>query len=253
MDIPSKPRKDKQVGIEVEGERAEKAWKLYNVNLLILSVLVVFPFSDFPIAPVLAPTFLQIKPFLGTVLGIFGAVVLILSAIILAVRLKGSNRRDRARAISNTITMSSTLSPSLQNGVILRESSSADSIDKNPDIIPQGMYDNSTIALYTHSTDAARMYVRSKLNKIHHAIWDDAEVIGRNEARKRDNGISRDISSLLSSPTHLLLSRYTFAVCMLNILKGVMQKLKAIVNEKGRELSLIKDVNWIEWDAWEGN
>jgi hypothetical protein len=151
------------------GQRWEKSRKLYNVNLLILSALVVFPFSDFPIAPVLAPTFLQIKPFLGTMLGIFGAVVLILSAIILAVRLKGSNRRDRARAISNTITMSSTLSPSLQNGVILRESSSADSIDKNPDIIPQGMYDNSTIALYTHSL-APRMYVRSKLNKIHHAI-----------------------------------------------------------------------------------
>jgi hypothetical protein len=36
--------------------------------------------------------------------------------------------------------MSSTLSPSLQNGgVILREASSADSIDKNPDIIPQGL------------------------------------------------------------------------------------------------------------------
>ena len=89
----------------------------------------------------LAPTFLQIKPFLGTMLGIFGAVVLILSAIILVVRLKSSSRRrDRARAISNTITMSSTLSPSHQNGgVILREASSADSIDKNPDIIPQGM------------------------------------------------------------------------------------------------------------------
>lgn len=27
----------------------------------------------------------------------------------------------------------------MQNGVILREASSADSIDKNPDIIPQGM------------------------------------------------------------------------------------------------------------------
>lgn len=103
--------------------------------------VVVFPFSEIPISPVLAPTFLQIKPFLGTVvLGIFGAVVLILSAIILVVRLKSSSRRrDRARAISNTITMSSTLSPSLQNGVILREASSADSIDKNPDIIPQGM------------------------------------------------------------------------------------------------------------------
>ncbi|KAL7016960.1 hypothetical protein ACKWTF_010208 [Chironomus riparius] len=98
---------------------------------------VVFPFSDIPISPVLAPTFLQIKPFLGTMVGIFGALVLILSAIILVVRLKGSSRRDRARAISNTITMSSTLSPSMQNGVILREASSADSIDKNPDIIPQ--------------------------------------------------------------------------------------------------------------------
>ncbi|XP_070508131.1 uncharacterized protein, partial [Chironomus tepperi] len=98
---------------------------------------VVYPFSDIPISPVLAPTYLQIKPFLGTMLGIFGALVLILSAIILVVRLKGSSRRDRARAISNTITMSSTLSPSMQNGVILREASSADSIDKNPDIIPQ--------------------------------------------------------------------------------------------------------------------
>lgn len=99
---------------------------------------VVFPFSDF--SPGLAPTFLQIKPFLGTMFGIFGALLLILSAIILVVRLKSSSRRDRTRAsqISNTITMSSTLSPSLQNGVLLREAS-ADSIDKNPDIIPQGM------------------------------------------------------------------------------------------------------------------
>jgi hypothetical protein len=98
---------------------------------------VVFPFSDLP--PGFAPTFLQIKPFLGTLLGIFGALLLILSAIILVVRLKRSSRRDRTRAsqISNTITMSSTLSPSLQNGVLLREAS-ADSIDKNPDIIPQG-------------------------------------------------------------------------------------------------------------------
>ncbi|CRK91522.1 CLUMA_CG005183, isoform A [Clunio marinus] len=97
---------------------------------------VVFPFSDF--SPAFAPTFLQIKPFLGTLLGIFGALLLILSAIILVVRLKTSSRRDRTRAsqISNTITMSSTLSPSLQNGVLLREAS-ADSIDKNPDIIPQ--------------------------------------------------------------------------------------------------------------------
>lgn len=93
------------------------------------------PFSDF--SPALAPTFLQLKPFIGPLFGIFGALMLILSAIILVVRLKSSNRRDRTRAsqISNTITMSSTLSPSLQNGVLLRE----DSIDKNPDIIPQGM------------------------------------------------------------------------------------------------------------------
>jgi hypothetical protein len=97
-----------------------------------------FQFSDYSSG--FAPTFLQIKPFLGTLLGIFGALLLILSAIILGVRLKSSSRRDRTRAsqISNTITMSSTLSPSLQNGVLLREAS-ADSIDKNPDIIPQGM------------------------------------------------------------------------------------------------------------------
>lgn len=115
---------------------------VHNINLLISYTLVVFPFSEIPISPVLAPTFQQIKPFLGTALGIVGGIVLILSATILVVRLKSSSRRrrDRARAISNTMTMSSTLSPSLQNGgVILREASSADSIDKNPDIIPQGL------------------------------------------------------------------------------------------------------------------
>lgn len=97
---------------------------------------VVFPFSDF--SPALVPTFLQIKPFLGTLFGIFGTLLLILSAIILVVRLKSSSRRERTRAsqISQTITMSSTLSPS-QNGVLLRDEI-ADSIDKNPDIIPQG-------------------------------------------------------------------------------------------------------------------
>ena len=106
--------------------------------LFVFSCSVVFPFSDF--SPAFGPKFLQMKPFLGTLLGIFGALLLILSAIILVVRLKSSSRRERTRAsqISNTITMSSTLSPSLQNGVLLREAS-ADSIDKNPDIIPQGM------------------------------------------------------------------------------------------------------------------
>lgn len=110
----------------------------FSLVLFVSFFSVVFPFSDF--SPGLVPTFLQIKPFLGTLLGIFGALLLILSAIILVVRLKSSSRRDRTRAsqISNTITMSSTLSPSLQNGVLLREAS-ADSIDKNPDIIPQGM------------------------------------------------------------------------------------------------------------------
>jgi hypothetical protein len=87
----------------------------------------------------LAPTFHQMKPFLGTLLGIFGAFILILTSIVLVVRLKKARQRERARTsqISNTITMSSTLSPSIQNGMLLREAS-ADSIDKNPDIIPQG-------------------------------------------------------------------------------------------------------------------
>lgn len=147
---------EKQTGMQRIIMKMMSLFVMLISSSLLPCVAVVFPFSDF--SPALAPTFLQIKPFLGTLLGIFGALLLILSAIILVVRLKSSSRRERTRAsqISNTITMSSTLSPSLQNGVLLREAS-ADSIDKNPDIIPQGIEltsiiekDDNEIIVFTH-------------------------------------------------------------------------------------------------------
>ncbi|CAO1440615.1 unnamed protein product [Diamesa serratosioi] len=97
---------------------------------------VVFPFSD--IAPAFPPTFHQIKPFLGTIGGVIGILVMLLAAIILIVRLRRTKTTKQTRSSQITNDMSSTMSPSLQNGVLLREACSVDSIDKNPDIIPQG-------------------------------------------------------------------------------------------------------------------
>lgn len=97
---------------------------------------VVFPFSD--IAPAFPPTFHQIKPFLGTIGGVIGIIVMLLAAIILIVRLRRTKTTKQTRSSQITNDMSSTMSPSLQNGVLLREACSVDSIDKNPDIIPQG-------------------------------------------------------------------------------------------------------------------
>lgn len=99
---------------------------------------VIFHFSDF--SPAFPPNLDQLKPFLGTVLGIIGAVVLIISAIILVVKLRSSKRTSRQTTNQTNNEMNATISPSLQNGILLQEqcNGSADSIDKNPDIIPQG-------------------------------------------------------------------------------------------------------------------
>lgn len=103
-------------------------------------------FTDFSLA--YSPAIEHMKPFLGTLLGIVGALFLIAVIIVIFVQMRGSSGRDRNNCPSHTrqletttsatTTTTTTRSAQLFNE-INREScnDSIDSIEKNPDVIPQ--------------------------------------------------------------------------------------------------------------------
>uniref|UniRef100_A0A182IRA0 Ig-like domain-containing protein n=1 Tax=Anopheles atroparvus TaxID=41427 RepID=A0A182IRA0_ANOAO len=89
---------------------------------------------------VYSPTLLQIKPFIGTLLGVVAAIISIASIIVCVTRLRGSAGRDRDCGSNMSTNDASGISQSIPDADLAREqcNGSIDSIEKNPDIIPQG-------------------------------------------------------------------------------------------------------------------
>lgn len=88
------------------------------------------------------------KPFLGTLLGIVGALFLIAVIIVIFVQMRGSSGRDRNNCSSHTrqldaTTTTTTATATTRNAQLFNEinretcNDSIDSIEKNPDVIPQ--------------------------------------------------------------------------------------------------------------------
>ncbi|XP_053680784.1 neural cell adhesion molecule 2 [Anopheles nili] len=89
---------------------------------------------------VYSPALLQIKPFIGTLLGVVAAIISIASIIVCITRLRGSAGRDRDCASNMSTNDASGISQSIPDADLAREqqcNGSIDSIEKNPDIIPQ--------------------------------------------------------------------------------------------------------------------
>lgn len=84
-----------------------------------------------------APAIANMKPFLAIMLGCVGGMMLIAIIIVFIVRMRGSSGQNRGEqyAVNTQRTMQSS-----QEVGLVRDScnESAESIEKNPDIIPQG-------------------------------------------------------------------------------------------------------------------
>uniref|UniRef100_A0A182F7Z5 Ig-like domain-containing protein n=1 Tax=Anopheles albimanus TaxID=7167 RepID=A0A182F7Z5_ANOAL len=86
------------------------------------------------------PALLQIKPFIGTLVGVVAAIISIASIIVCITRLRGSAGHDRDCGSNMSTNDASGISQSIPDADLAREqcNGSIDSIEKNPDIIPQG-------------------------------------------------------------------------------------------------------------------
>lgn len=90
-----------------------------------------------------APVIEDIRPFLGILVGLVGSIVLVALIIVIIVRMRGSSGRDRnnysAHQVSrDTLQHNGQSIQDMRIGRDICQTSSVDSIDKNPDIIPQG-------------------------------------------------------------------------------------------------------------------
>lgn len=119
----------------------EKAIKLIKGNIEQF-------FTDLSLA--YSPAIEHMKPFLGTLLGIVGALFLIAVIIVIFVQMRGSSGRDRNNCSSHTrqldattTTTTSSTTTTTRNAQLFNEinrescNDSIDSIEKNPDVIPQ--------------------------------------------------------------------------------------------------------------------
>ncbi|XP_037916377.1 nephrin isoform X1 [Hermetia illucens] len=91
-----------------------------------------------------APVIEDIRPFLGILLGIVGSIFLVALIIVIIVRMRGSSGRDRhnySHQVSRDTLHNGQSIQDIRTGRETCQTSSADSIDKNPDIIPQDMPD----------------------------------------------------------------------------------------------------------------
>lgn len=116
-----------------------------------------FNYIYFPdISLAYAPVIEDIRPFLGILVGVVASIILVALIIVVIVRMRGSSGRDRnnymhgaGRRHNNNGLGSLHNRHNLQNGRgNCNVTSSLDSIDKNPDIIPQGAFKLHIIELF---------------------------------------------------------------------------------------------------------
>ncbi|XP_055382448.1 uncharacterized protein LOC129612717 [Condylostylus longicornis] len=87
-----------------------------------------------------APVIEDIRPFLGILIGAVGSIFLVALIIVIVVRMRGSSGRDRnnySHQVSRDTLHNGQSVQDIRIGRDTLQTSSADSIDKNPDIIPQ--------------------------------------------------------------------------------------------------------------------
>lgn len=99
------------------------------------------------------PALLQIKPFIGTLVGVVAAIISIASIIVCITRLRGSAGHDRDCGSNMSTNDASGISQSIPDADLAREqcNGSIDSIEKNPDIIPQGKLSHGRLAVASRS------------------------------------------------------------------------------------------------------